>query len=249
LKAMAGRIFLAGAGGVVGRRLSLLLRDAGYDVYGSTRKQDAAAWLKATGITPVVVDVFDAPALSAALLGVGPEIVMHQLTDLSFGFDADRVDETLRRNARIRTEGTRNLVAAATAAGARRLVAQSIAWAYAPGPMPHREDDPLDKGATGARAVTVDGVRVLEELTLNAPPLDGIVLRYGRFYGPGTGFDRPSGADTPYVHVDAAAHAALLAAGKAGRGIFNIAEPGAYVSSEKAQREFGWDPGFRLGSD
>lgn len=208
-----------------------------------------AARLKEAGITPVVVDVFDAPALSAALLDIGPEIVMHQLTDLSFGFDPDRVDETLRRNARIRTEGTRNLVAAATAAGARRLVAQSIAWAYAPGPAPHREDDPLDKGATGIRAVTVDGVLALEELTLNAPPLDGIVLRYGRFYGPGAGVDRPSGVESPWVHVDAAAHAALLATGKARRGIFNIAEPGAYVSSEKAQCELQWDPGFRLGRD
>jgi nucleoside-diphosphate-sugar epimerase len=244
---MGERVFLAGAGGVVGRRLSPLLRDAGYAVYGSTRKPDVAASLKAVGIAPVVVDVFDAPALSAALADIRPAVVIHQLTDLSLGFDPDRVDETLRRNARIRTEGTRHLVAAAAAAGARRLIAQSIAWVYAPGPLPHREDDPLDKDSEGTRRMTVEGVAALEELTLGAP-LDGIVLRYGRLYGGGAGVERPSDADSPWVHVDAAAHAALLAAGRGGRGIYNIADPGPYASSEKAQRAFGWDPGYRSGS-
>jgi nucleoside-diphosphate-sugar epimerase len=246
---MADRIFLAGAGGVVGRRLSRLLRDAGYAVHGSTRKPDVATSLKEAGITPVIVDVFDAPALSAALLSVGPEIVIHQLTDLSSGFDPDRLDETLRRNARIRAEGTGNLVAAATASGARRFVAQSIAWAYAQGDGPRREGDPLDRTATGTRAVTIGGVLALEQLALNSPPLEGVVLRYGRFYGPDTGVDHPAGAESPYVHVDAAAHAALLAIRKVGCGVFNIAEPGPSVSSEKAQSELGWDSNFRLGSN
>jgi nucleoside-diphosphate-sugar epimerase len=240
---MTERVFLAGAGGVVGRPLSLMLRDAGYDVFGTTRRPDVAASLKEMGITPVAVDVFDAPALSVVLQDAGPDVVIHQLTDLSFGFGPDRMDETLRRNARIRNEGTRNLVAAATAAGVRRLVAQSIAWVYAPGPLPHGEDDPLAAAASG---MTPGGVVALEEQTLGAP-LDGVVLRYGRFYGSGSGADRPADADSPWVHVDAAAHAALLAAGKGERGIYNIADPGPYLSSEKAQRELGWDARFRIG--
>ena len=95
------------------------------------------------------------------------------------------MQEATSRNARIRDEGTRNLVRAAIAAGARRLIAQSIAWAYAPGPEPHRETDPLDTGAEGMRGISVRGVAALENRTLNSPPLEGLVLRYGRLYGPG----------------------------------------------------------------
>jgi nucleoside-diphosphate-sugar epimerase len=147
-------------------------------------------------------------------------------------------------NARIRSEGTRNLVRAAVAAGARRFIAQSIAWAYAPGPEPHNESDPLDLGAEGGRAVTVGGVAALEEQTLNAPPLAGIVLRYGRFYGPGTLSDNPR--EAPTVHVDAAAHATLLALDRGTPGIFNIADADGAVATEKARAELGWSADFRL---
>src|SRR6266704_2411531 len=128
--------------------------------------------------------------------------------------------EALARNARIRSEGTRNLVAAAIEAGVRRLIAQSIAWVYAPGPEPHSEDDPLDIHAEGTRAVTVGGVVALERFTLGSPPLAGIVLRYGQLYGPGTGKDEP--ANSAPLHVDAAASAALLASRYARSGTFNI---------------------------
>jgi nucleoside-diphosphate-sugar epimerase len=200
--------------------------------------------LKAAGVTPVVVDVYDADALTAALLDICPDIVIHQLTDLPPVLDPAHMEEALQRNARIRREGTRNLVDAALAAGARRLIAQSIAWAYAPGPEPHREDDPLDSHAEGNRATTVGGVVALEQLALNSPPIEGIVLRYGHLYGPGTGADGPG--DAPAVHVDAAAHAALLAIDKGAPGIFNVAEQNDYAAIDKVRQELGWDQGLRL---
>lgn len=240
---MAIRIFLAGAAGVVGRRLVPLLMADGHIVTGTTRHPDRAAELRAAGVAPVVVDVFSAEALAAAVAEAKPDVVIHQLTDLPSRLDPARMAEALQRNARIRDEGTRNLVAAAQAAGERRVIAQSIAFAYAPGPGPRSEEDPLD--VDGARAVTVAGVVVLERAVLQSPPLEGIVLRYGRFYGPGTGVDAPPAA--PGVHVDAAAEAARLAVKATALGIFNVAEPGSAVTSARAERELGWDSGFRLG--
>ncbi|MGO8919519.1 MAG: NAD-dependent epimerase/dehydratase family protein [Stellaceae bacterium] len=236
-------MLLAGATGAIGKRLAPLLLGAGYEVAGTTRSAAKAAALAAAGVSAIIVDVFDAAALARGLAGFRPEIVMHQLTDLPPGLDPARMAGAAARNARIRDEGTRHLVAAARDCGARRLIAQSIAWAYAPGPQPHGEDDPLDLAADGMRGVTVAGVAALERLALASPPLEGVVLRYGRLYGPGTGFDRPGGAAP--LHVDAAAEAALLAIDRARPGIFNIAEADGSVATEKARRELGWDPGFR----
>jgi nucleoside-diphosphate-sugar epimerase len=241
---MHARVFLAGAGGAIGTRLVPLLLDAGYDIFGTTRSKERAGALEAAGVKPIVVDVFDAPALSRAMVAVRPQIVIHQLTDLPRRLDPSRLAEAMVRNTRIRSEGTRNLVAAAIEAGVRRLIAQSIAWAYAPGPEPHSEDDPLDIHAEGTRAVAVDGVVALERLALGSPPLTGIVLRYGQLYGPGTGKDEPT--NSAPLHVDAAALAAFLAARYAHSGIFNIAETNQYVSTDKARRELGWAPDFRL---
>jgi NAD dependent epimerase/dehydratase family len=147
------RIFLAGAAGVIGRRLTPLLVAHGHSVWGATRSRDKSEFLRELGARPVLVDVFDAKALASAVLEAEPEIVIHQLTDLSAIQDPAKRSDALARNARIRDEGTRNLVAAARKAGARRLVAQSIAWAYAPGPRPYGEDDPLDMNVEGDRAV------------------------------------------------------------------------------------------------
>ena len=152
--------------------------------------------------------------------------------------------EGTRRNAHMRKEGTRNLVSAALQAGVRRLVAQSIAWMYAPGGLPHGEDDPIDVHAQANRAITVDGVAALERLTLSSPPIAGTVLRYGHLYGPGTGID--SVTEAPSLHVDAAASAALLAIERGHAGVYNIAEQSGYLSTAKARRELGFDPDFRL---
>ena len=238
------RIFLAGAAGAVGRRLVPLLIDRAHRVVGTTRSAAKAPLLAALGAEPVVVDVFDAEALARAVRDARPDVVIHQLTDLPAGLDPSRMGEALVRNARVRREGTGNLVRAAQAAGVPRLVAQSIAWAYAPGPEPHGEKDPLDVDAAGDRGVSVGGVVALERLTLASPPLTGVVLRYGHLYGPGTGTDSAP-ASMP-LHVDAAALAAALALGSGSSGIYNIAEPNAPVSTERAVHELGWRHDFRL---
>lgn len=241
----ARKIFLAGAAGAIGSRLVPLLIEAGHDVTGTTRSAAKAAQLRQLGARPLVVDVFDFAALRDAMGAARPEIVINQLTDLPQGLDPAQLGAAIGRNARIRTEGTRNLVAAAVAAGARRLIAQSIAWAYAPGNEPHSESDPLEVAAQGDRGVTVRGVADLEERTLRSPPLAGVVLRYGRLYGPGTHADRPS--NHAPLHVDAAAYAALLAVER-GAGTYNIAEDNPHVATQKARRELDWRPEFRLAS-
>lgn len=241
------RIFLAGAAGVIGRRLTPLLLAHGHSVWGATRSPDRREYLRGLGARPVVVDVFDAEALARAAVEAKPDVVIHQLTDLSGIHDPARRPEALARNARIRDEGTRHLVAAALKARAHRMIAQSIAWAYAPGPLPYREDHPLDLGAEGDRAATARGVESLERQTLSAAPLEGLVLRYGRLYGPGAGADKAPPA--PAVHVDAAAFVALLAIDHGRHGAYNIADPNDEVSTDKATAELGWRAGFRLEAD
>jgi nucleoside-diphosphate-sugar epimerase len=238
------RIFLAGASGAIGRRLTPLLLAAGHDVTGTTRSDEKAAELRALGAAAAVVDVFDVRALRDAVAAARPDVVIHQLTDLPQVVDQARLGEALARNARLRLEGTPNLVAAAQAAGARRLIAQSIAFAYADGRQPHVETDPL-VSATGDQpgAVSVRGMRALEDAVLHAPGIEGIVLRYGRLYGPGT-WNTPN-ARTP-LHVDAAAQAAVLALSRGAPGIYNIAEADGAVSIDKARNELRFDPAFRL---
>jgi nucleoside-diphosphate-sugar epimerase len=126
------------------------------------------------------------------------------------------------------------------------MVAQSIAFIYAPGPEPHQESDALMSDREGEGAVTARGVLALERLVTTTPGLDGIVLRYGRFYGPGTWRTEPGGRG--YLHVDAAAHAALLAISAGAAGIYNIAADDGEVSIAKARRQWGFDPGFRIGT-
>jgi nucleoside-diphosphate-sugar epimerase len=209
------RILLAGATGVVGRRLVPLLVGSGHHVTALTRRPERVPELRAAGADPAVVDVRDAAALGAAVRDIAPEVVVHQLTDLG---SAD-----LAANAELRVTGTRNLVDAALAAGARRVVAQSIAWAYAGGDSPADEDTPLDLDAPEPRATTVRGVAALEAAVREAP--EWVVLRYGMFHGPGTWFapDGLRAADalagrlvadrdvTSFLHVDDAAAAAVAA--------------------------------------
>ena len=182
------RVFLAGASGVIGVRLIPLLVRDGHEVAGMTRSPGKAAALRELGAEPVVCDVFDAGALAQAVVAFGPELVMHQLTDLPD--QAGQIPEFAARNNRIRTEGTRNLLAAAAQAGATRFLAQSIAWTP----------------PSGGEAVAEH-----ERLVLAA---GCVVIRYGIFYGPGTysGSDRVP--PPPRIQVDEAARrtVALLTA-------------------------------------
>ena len=191
------RIFLAGATGVIGVRLLPLLVEAGHVVAGMTRSRAKVAQLRALGAEPVVCDVFDADALTRAVTAFGPDAVIDQVTDLP-----DRLDD-LGQNAprqdRIRTEGTRNLVAAAKAAAAGRFIAQSIAW------RPEGREAIVDAHER----------RVLE--------IGGVIARYGRFYGPDTYYEHEL-PPHPRIHVDGAARATprLL---DAPSGIVTIADP------------------------
>ncbi|WP_439852285.1 NAD-dependent epimerase/dehydratase family protein [Pseudomonas syringae] len=237
---MSRKVFVAGASGVIGRALLKLLVAADYSVYCATRRAERVKDIEATGATAVVVDVYDAERLNEELVRIQPWAVIHQLTDLPRGLSPELMAKAVENNARIRTEGTRNLVAAARAAGATRLIAQSIAWAYRSGDTPYLETCPLDVEAQGSRGISVGGVAALEKQVLSEPTLNGTVLRYGQLYGPDTGTDEPTG--TSPVHVEAAARAALLALQTEQSGIFNITQDSPTVSNEKAKRILGWSP-------
>lgn len=203
-----------------------------------TRNPASARVMEAAGIRPALVDVFDPGALKAAVIAAAPEVVIHQLTDLPSAIqDEAQLAAAYPRNARIRTEGTRNL-----SSGTGRFIVQSIAFGYAPGGEPHTEADPLDV-ADSPRSVTVRGAADMERQVL-ASGIEAIILRYGFFYGPGTWHEEPT--RKPALHIDAAAHAALLAVGRGPPGIYNVAEEDGTVSSAKARAAVGFDPAFRL---
>jgi nucleoside-diphosphate-sugar epimerase len=179
------RVFLAGASGVIGRRLVPLLTAAGHQVTGMTRSPGKTAELAALGAEPVVCDVFDAAALTDAVVEARAEAVLHQLTDLPD--DVASIAAFGSANARIRREGTTNLLAAAEAAGAGRFVAQSVAWTL-PG----------------------DGAAAVDDLERMVLHRGGVVVRYGQFYGPGTFHEGPP-PPPPRIHVDEAARRTLPA--------------------------------------
>jgi nucleoside-diphosphate-sugar epimerase len=237
------RVFVAGASGAIGRRLVPMLVDAGHDVTGTTRSLERAGWMRAAGARPVIVDAFDVPAITTAVLTARPEALIHQLTALGGSSTSAPSDDQLARTARIRREATANLVAAAVEAGTRRFIAQSLALLYAAGPEPHRESDPLGIEEPWM-AITLPGIVDLEAQVTGDPRLDGIILRYGLLYGPGTAALTPDGPTT--VHVDAAASAAALAVDRGGPGILNIVDDGGPVANDRARAELGWLPDFRL---
>lgn len=191
------RIFLAGATGVIGSRLLPLLVAAGHDVTGTTRSAKRAGMIEKAGGAPVVVDVYDVEALTAAVVESRPELVMHQLTDLPD--DAAEIPARAGANSRMRTEGTANLLAAALAAGGARMLAQSIAWT------------PPGRG---------EAVAWHEAAVLDA---GGVVVRYGQFYGPGTYYETKPPAH-PRIHViDAAQRTVPLV--EAASGVVVLADP------------------------
>ena len=236
------RVFLAGATGVIGRRLLPRLLEAGHDVTAMTRREDRAAALREAGAMPAVCDVLDAEGVRAAVAAAQPEVVVHELTDLPQALDPRKMEKQLAANDRIRTEGTRNLVAAAVAAGASRMVAQSIAFAYAPtGEGLKREDDPLWDDAPWPWSRSVAALRELDDAVTNTDGVEGLVLRYGFFYGPGSAYapgghyarevrrrrfpvvGRGSGVFS-FVHVDDAADATVAAVERGSPGIYNVVD-------------------------
>ncbi|MNS28530.1 UDP-glucose 4-epimerase [compost metagenome] len=209
------RILVAGAAGVVGRYLVPQLVHEGHQVTGMTHKEENTEVIRSLGARPLIADVYDREHILTILEELRPDVLIHQLTALSARNFSD--------NNRIRTEGTRNLVDAAKAAGVKRMIAQSIAWAYEPGPTPAGEEVPLDTNAPMPRRLTIDGVAALEQAT--AEISEHVILRYGMFYGPGTWYDNPGwiaeqvlqgqvqagDGITSFVHVQDAARAAAQA--------------------------------------
>jgi nucleoside-diphosphate-sugar epimerase len=236
------RVFLAGATGVIGRRLLPRLLEAGHDVTAMTRREDRAAVLREAGAVPAVCDVFDAERLREAVQRAQPDVVLHELTDLPPAIDPRKMEKQAAGNDRIRSEGTRNLVAASVTAGVRRIVAQSIAFAYAPaGDGLKREDDQLWDEAPWPWSRSIEALHELEEAVTQTEGISGLVLRYGFFYGPGSSYasggfykrevrrrrfplvGRGSGVFS-FIHVDDAADATLAAVGRGAPGIYNVVD-------------------------
>jgi nucleoside-diphosphate-sugar epimerase len=235
------RVFLAGATGVIGTPLVPLLLEAGHEVTAMTRSVLRAAQLQAVGADPVVCDVFDADGVRAAMAAASPDAVIHQLTALPARLDFGN-PTLFDENNRLRTEGTRVLVDAALASGASRIVAQSIAFAYAPtGDRVKEEDAALFTDAPPPIGGAVAAVVELERRITATPGIEGLVLRYGMLYGPGTSYDRrgSTAADIiaarvplvegatglySWLHVEDAASAAVAALGRGAPGIYNVAD-------------------------
>jgi nucleoside-diphosphate-sugar epimerase len=257
------RVFVAGASGVIGRPLLPRLVAAGHEVTGMTRREERAEEIRAAGAEAAICDVFDTDALAAAVVAARPEVVVHELTALPEKLDIRDAD-VYDANNRIRREGTANLVIAAAAAGARRMVAQSVAFLYAPeGDWVKDEDAPIlqDDGTFGE---AVDATMDLERQVLGADGIDGLVLRYGFFYGPGSSYAPGayqaeevrkrrfpivgSGDGTfSFIHVDDAAAATVAAVERGAPGVYNVAddEPApmrdwvpAYAEALGAKRPF-----------
>lgn len=231
------RIFLAGATGAIGRQLVPLLVAAGHEVTGTTRSRERAETLERSGARAAIVDAYDAGAVQGAMAASRPEVVIHQLTDLRLGFGP----EELVKNSRLREVGTRNLVDAAVASGARRMVAQSGAWLYAPGPAPRDETHPLRTPAPSPEDASLRAIIELERLVTQTPGVEGVVLRYGFFYGPGTAWEA-STVPRPSVSVAAAAHATLLAVDHGPSGIYNVVDDDDAISNRRARDLLSWRP-------
>jgi nucleoside-diphosphate-sugar epimerase len=235
------RVFLAGGTGVIGRAVVPQLREAGHDVTAMTRYESRAEKLRDQGVEPVVCDAFDTDGVARAVAAARANVVVNQLTDIPDAINPRKMAEQFETNDRLRTEGTRNLMQAAEAVGARRVVSQSIAWAYAPTEGLWSEGDRLWDEAPEPWGRSVAAVRALEEATLGSDSVEGVVLRYGLFYGPGTAFARDGStaamvrkrafpvvgrgtAVYSYIQVDDAAGATVAALDHGAPGAYNVVD-------------------------
>lgn len=233
------KVFVAGASGAIGRPLVRQLLAAGHEVTGTTRREERADQIRAAGAEAVVCDALDAEALREAVVAAAPEVVVHALTALPTEF---KPKSDLTPTNRIRVEGTRNLIAAAKAAGARRLVAESVAFLYAPeGGWVKGEEAPLFAAAPGGFGAAVAALEDLEGQVAAAAGIEGLVLRYGWLYGPGTYYAADGsqakevrkrrapivGEGTgvfSFIHAEDAAAATVAAVERGDAGVYNVAD-------------------------
>jgi nucleoside-diphosphate-sugar epimerase len=235
------RIFVAGATGAVGRRLVPRLIQGGHTVVGLTRTPAKAALLQELGAESVVADALDETSIRNAIEMARPDAIVHELTDLKGTADLRHFDRVFANSNRLRIEGTDHLLAAARACGVKRFVAQSFCgWPYARVGEPVKsEEDPLDPDPPQEFRRSFDAIRYVERVVTTSTAPEGVVLRYGTFYGPGTGmFDATAvdeirkrhipligggGAWWSFVHTDDAAEATAIAVER-GQGIYNIVD-------------------------
>jgi 2-alkyl-3-oxoalkanoate reductase len=237
------KVFVAGASGAVGHRLVPLLVASGYDVVAMTRSEGKADSLRAAGAEPVVADGLDAGEVTRAITRSQPEVVIDQMTGLTGVSSYKKFDEEFSVTNRLRTEGTDNLLNAARAAGVRRFIAQSYGnWNYArTGTGLKGEDDPFDPDPPAHQRKSLEAIRHLEDAVLGAQGMEGIVLRYANFYGPGTGFALDGdlaelvrqrkfpivgngGGVWSFIHIDDAATATIAAIEHGAPGVYNIVD-------------------------
>lgn len=236
------RVLVAGATGAMGKQLVPRLVGAGHEVVAMTRSESSRVRLSELGAVPAVADALDRRQVEAVVREARPDVIVHQLTAIG-GIDTRHFERSFAATDRLRIEGTDNLLAAARAAGVRRFVAQSngaFTYARTGGPV-KTEKDPLDPSPVSAMAAMISAVRHLETAVLGADWTEGIVLRYGAFYGPGTSMEPGSeqfemirkrkfpvvgdgGGVWSFVHIADAAEATVAAIENGARGVYNIVD-------------------------
>jgi nucleoside-diphosphate-sugar epimerase len=249
------RIFVAGAAGALGKQLIPRLVENGHEVTGMTRSESKSPVVEELGATPVVADGLDPEQVASAVAEANPDVIVHELTALSGNPDMRHWDRYFELTNKLRTEATDHLLAAGRAVGIKRFVAQSYAgWPYArSGATVKTEEDPLDPTPVPAMRQSFDAIRYVEDTVTGADWTEGIVLRYGGFYGPGTSLW--PGGEIPellhkrkfplvgdgqgiwsFVRIDDAAAATVAAIENGKRGIYNIVDDSPEPVSE-------WLPG------
>jgi len=237
------KIFVAGASGAVGKRLVPLLVASGFEVAAMTRSAEKVDWLRSLGAEPVVADGLDRTAVVEAVTRARPEVVVHQMTGLTGVKSFRRFDDEFALTNRLRTQGLDHLLEAARSADARRLIVQSFGnWNYErSGDSPKREEDPLDPQPPANQRRSLEAIRYQEHAVVGAEGYEGLALRFGNFYGPGTGFALDGdlvqlvrkrrlpivGAGSgvwSFIHVDDVATATLAAIGSGRSGIYNVVD-------------------------
>jgi nucleoside-diphosphate-sugar epimerase len=236
------RVFVAGATGAIGKQLVPRLVAAGHEVHGMTRSASKLATLEELGAVPVVADALDPDQVAEAVARARPEAIVHQLTSIPATLDLRHFDRDFAQTSRLRMEGTDHLLSAGQAVGVRRFVAQSYFATYArTGSAVKGEEDPLDPSPAREMRETLAAIRHLEEAVLGARWTEGIVLRYGGFYGPGTSLAAGAeqvelvrkrkfplvgdgGGVWSFVHVADAADATLAAVERGSRGVYNVVD-------------------------
>lgn len=236
------KIFVAGATGAIGQQLVPRLVGAGHEVHAMTRTESKQKPLADQGAVPVVADALDPGQVADAVARAEPEVIIHELTAIPAALDTRHFDRDFAQTNRLRTLGTDNLLAAGQAVGVRRFIAQSFFTAYARtgGPV-KTEEDPLDPAPPRKMRAVVEAIRHVEQAVLGASWTEGIVLRYGGFYGPGTSIAPGAeqvemvrkgkfpivgdgGGVWSFLHIADAAEATLAAVDRGGRGIYNVAD-------------------------